>query len=259
MDGGELKGAVLTFADMTETKAAEESLRRAVLARDEVLAVVSHDLRNPVSTVVSAAGLLLEIELPPEQVKEHLRAMKRSAERMNRLIQDLLEVARLEAGKSPVHPSRIPVLDLLDEVVGGHAKGAESRGVGLAGELEGGLEEVWGDRDRLVQVLTNLVENALKFTPSGGKVEVSAHRAADGAGVVFSVSDTGEGISREDQDRLFDRFWQVGRRDSRGAGLGLSIVKGLVEAHGGKVWVESEPGKGSTFRFSLPGKPRSLD
>ncbi len=252
MDGRELKGAVLTLADMTEIREAEETLRRAVRVRDEVLAVVSHDLRNPVGTIVSAAGLLLEMELPPEKVEVHLRAMKRSGERMNRLIQDLLDVARMEAGTFTVHASRVPARPLLQEVVDAHAEAAEEKGVGLTWKVDDDTGTIRGDRDRLVQVLSNLVGNALKFTPTGGRVELDASRDPTTGAVVLRVSDTGVGISSEDRERLFDRFWQVSRRDSEGAGLGLSIVKGLVEAHGGRVEVESEPGKGSTFRVILP-------
>jgi len=253
MDGAELKGAVLSFTDMTETQAAEESLRQAVRARDEVLAVVSHDLRNPVGTIFSAASLLLELELPSEKRREHLATVQRSAMRMNRLIQDLLDVARMEAGALSVAPASFSFRDLVQEVVASHRVQAEVDGIRLRQEVPDEVGAVWGDRDRLLQVLTNLVENALKFTPAGGRVDVVCRKDGDSGDLRVSVSDTGPGILPEDQERLFDRFWQVSRKDKRGAGLGLSIAKGIVEAHGGKVWVESREGEGSTFWFSLPG------
>ena len=255
MDGPELRGAVLSFTDMTETRAAEESLRRAVRARDEVLAVVSHDLRNPIGTIFSAASLLLTLDPSPEKRREHLLAVKRSAERINRLIQDLLDVARLEAGALPVHPGPFHGERLLHEVLDAHRRRAERKGVSLRARVPPAIRVAWGDRHRVTQILTNLVENALRETPSPGTIILGAEEEPGGGGVRFYVSDTGPGIRAEDQERLFDRFWQVTRKDKGGAGLGLSIVKGIVEAHHGKVWVESEVGKGSIFWFSLPAGP----
>jgi PAS domain S-box-containing protein len=255
MDGPVLKGAVMTFADMTETRAAEESLRQAVQARDEVLAVVSHDLRNPVGTIFSAASLLLELELAPDKRREHLESVKRSAERMNRLIQDLLDVARMEAGALSVEPQRFMVEELLEEVVQSYTSQADKRGIRIRAGVEPGAGEGWGDRHRLSQVLSNLVENALRYSPAAAEIRVQAEGAPNGEGLRISVADRGPGISSEDMERLFDRFWQVSRKDKRGAGLGLAIARGLVEAHGGTIGVESELGAGSVFWFSLPGKP----
>ncbi len=255
-DGAELKGAVLSFTDMTETRAAEESLRQAVRARDEVLAVVSHDLRNPVGTIYSAASLLLDLELPPEKEREHLATVKRSAARMNRLIRDLLDVARLEAGVLSVAPAVFQVRDLVREALESHRVQAEADSVCLRERVPEEVGEAWGDRDRLLQVLSNLLGNALRFTPSGGWVEVAVRTDEVTGGLQVSVSDSGPGISQEDQERLFDRFWQVSRKDKQGAGLGLSIAKGIVEAHGGTVWVESREGEGSTFCFTVPGEVR---
>jgi PAS domain S-box-containing protein len=253
MDGAELRGAVLSFTDMTETRAAEASLRQAVQARDEVLAVVSHDLRNPVGTIFSAASLLLTFNPPPEKTREHLLAVKRSAERVNRLIQDLLDVARLEAGALPVHPAPFHTEPLLHEVLEGQRRSADDREISLKSQIPPGICPGWGDRHRVVQALTNLLENALRETPEGGRVTVGVVEDQKAEGLRFFVTDTGPGIPLEDQERLFDRFWQVSRKDKGGAGLGLSIVKGIVEAHAGEVWVESTAGRGSTFWFHLPG------
>jgi signal transduction histidine kinase len=252
---GEHRGAVLSFVDMTEIRAAEASLRQAVQARDEVLAVVSHDLRNPVGTIFSAASLLLSLDPAPEKRREHLLAVKRSAERLNRLIDDLLDVARLEVGSLPVHPGPFHTERLVQEVLEAHKRRAVDRGLSLSATVPDLVPPAWGDRHRIVQALTNLVENALRETPAGGEISVGVQADPRGSGLRFFVSDSGPGIRREDQDRLFDRFWQVRRKDRGGAGLGLSIVKGVVEAHGGEVWVESEEGKGSTFWFSLPEGP----
>ncbi len=254
-DGPALRGGVLTFTDMTEARAAEASLRQAIGARDEVLAVVSHDLRNPVGTIFSTAGLLLELDLTRERERELLVGVQRSAQRMNRLIQDLLDVARMEAGVLPVAPGPFEVEGLLRELEEAHRPRGAEAGVRIGVVSPGEGAEGWGDRDRVLQVLSNLLENALKFTPAGGEVEVGAQEAGEGEGLLFWVSDSGKGIAPEDQGRLFDRFWQAGRRDRRGAGLGLSIVKGLVEAHGGRVWVQSGDPTGNTFQFTLPSKP----
>jgi len=253
MDGFEPRGAVLSFTDMTETRAAEASLRQAVQVRDEVLAVVSHDLRNPVGTIFSAASLLLTLDPSPEKRREHLIAVKNSAERMNRLIQDLLDVGRLEAGVLTVHSGSFKVEPLLKEVLDGHRARAEDRRVSLVTRIPLGIPMAWGDRYRMIQILTNLLDNALRETPKEGEIVVGVEEDVGGKGLRFFVSDTGPGIRPEDQDRLFDRFWQVSRKDKGGAGLGLSIVKGIVEAHRGRVWVESGEGTGTTFWFFLPG------
>jgi PAS domain S-box-containing protein len=255
-DGTELKGAVLSFTDMTETREAEESLRQAVQAREEVLGVVSHDLRNPLGTIYSAASLLLDLELTPEKRRAHLETVKRSAERMNRLIRDLLDVALLEAGGFRVIPSPFNVRELVLELLVSQRLQAVDAGVQLRSHVPDEVGEAWGDRDRILQALGNLVENALRLAPRGGQVEVSARTATQGGELHLSVADTGPGISPEDQERLFDRFWQVSRKDKLGAGLGLSIAKGIVEAHGGRIWVESREGDGSTFWLSIPPGPR---
>jgi len=255
MDGKELRGGVLSFTDMTATRAAQASLREAVQARDEVLAVVSHDLRNPVGTIVSGASLLLTLDPSPDKRREHLQAIKRSAQRINRLIQDLLDVARMEVGALSIHPGPFQVAPLLQELAEGNRRQAQGRGLELAVEVGEGSPEAWGDRYRVIQALTNLVENALRETPAGGRITVGASTEGPGGGVRFYVSDTGPGISAEDRGRLFDRFWQVSQR-KEGTGLGLSIVKGIAEAHGGKVGVETAVGEGSRFWFTLPPGPR---
>jgi len=257
-DGGAIRGAVLTFTDMTETRATEEKLREAIQARDEVLAVVSHDLRNPVGTIFSSASLLLELKLSEERQREQLLSVKRAAGRMNRLIQDLLDVARMEAGALRVTADHFQLGELLAEIVLMHRETARKRGVHLESRSPDAYAQCWGDRDRVQQVLSNLVENALKFSAQGGAVEVGAREEPEENGVLFWVSDTGPGIDAADKEQLFDRFWQESRRDKRGAGLGLSIVKGLVEAHGGTVWVESEEGVGTTFLFRLPDHTSAL-
>jgi signal transduction histidine kinase len=167
---------------------------------------------------------------------------------MNRLIEDLLDVARMEAGTLSLSPTPQPTESLLREAV--EAAQPLAGEVHLLLEEPGALPPVLADRDRLLQVFSNLLGNALKFTPRGGQVRVGA-RAQD-EHVRFYVRDTGPGLNEDALAHIFDRFWQLDRKDRRGAGLGLSIVKGLVEAHGGRLRVESEPGHGSTFSFTVP-------
>lgn len=250
LDGRELKGLVLTFTDLTQIRKVEAELRKAIQARDEVVAVVSHDLKNPVGTIHAAADLLRSGILPPEAREEHLAIVIRAAERMDRLIQDLLDVARIEAGGLSVDPRPVAVDAILEEARAMAEPVASEKDLRLRSRVEGDLPPVLADRDRLLQVFSNLVGNALKFTPSGGCVTLRA-RAEDGA-VAFSVADTGRGFDAEARDHLFDRFWQVNRQARDGAGLGLAIVKGILDAHGSAIQVESEPGEGATFSFSLP-------
>jgi len=280
VDHGRILGAVLTFADMTEIRETEEALRRAVHARDEVVSIVSHDLKNPLGVVAGAAELLLDLPLEPEERDNQARIIRRSAERMGRLVGDLLDVARMEAGAMVVRQTAEPVGPLLEEVYENFTPWATERGISLELEVDDQLSTARMDPDRIHQALSNLLGNALKFTPEGGRVtlggrlgsgeeEVSGvhsgtRRIAPGepgengseggslASVVLSVSDTGPGIDPEDAEYLFDRFWQASRDDRTGAGLGLAIVRGIAEAHGGRVEVDSTPGEGATFRVILP-------
>jgi signal transduction histidine kinase len=171
------------------------------------------------------------------------------AARMNRLIQDLLDVARMEAGQLTLERARLAPAELTFEATEMQRPLATSSSLELRLDLAPNLPELWGDRHRLMQVFENLIGNAIKFTPPGGRITVAA--APREREVVFSVADTGRGITPEGLTRVFDRFWQATRVDRQGAGLGLPITKGIVEAHGGRIWVESALGQGSTFFFSI--------
>jgi PAS domain S-box-containing protein len=249
-DGKVVPGGVLTLTDMTEIRQAEEALKQAVHDRDQVVAVVSHDLRNPLGTILAASELLVEVELPESKRDDQLRIIRRASRRMSRLLEDLLDVSRIEAGGLTVDPEPIDLEPLLREAVELHLPLVEESGVELGSELEANLPLVLADHERILQVLSNLIGNAFKHTKRDGRVTVTARR--DGDVVVLSVIDTGEGIAAQDLERLFDRFWQARMRGRSGAGLGLAIVKGIVEAHRGRVWVESVPEEGSAFHFTLP-------
>jgi PAS domain S-box-containing protein len=231
--------------------------RQAVRARDEVVAVVSHDLRNPLNAVLIASTVLTEYGDPErlgERDHKQLEIIRRSAEQMTALTQDLLEVSSLESGSVEMNPRPCGCATLLGAADEMFRPVAEEQGVALVVEPpKDELPAVQADYGRVLQVYGNLVGNAIKFTPSGGRVEVGAARAADY--VRFWVRDTGPGIEREHLPRLFDRFWQARRGGRAGAGLGLAIAKNIVEGHGGQIWAESTPGQGSTFHFTLPVSP----
>lgn len=225
--------------------------QQAVRAREEVLAIVSHDLRNPLSSVTLGASLLQMSETLSPDDREQIDTIEVSAKRMNRLIADLLDVTRLEGGKRlPVQQESVPVGELLQEVVELFGAQASVANVTLhcAGDPE--LPPVYADRHRVMQVLSNLIGNAMKFTPPGGRVEVRAKLQDDM--VEFEVSDTGPGIPKENLNDIFSPYWQAKRTERMGAGLGLSIAKGIVEAHGGKIRVASEPDRGTQFYFTIP-------
>jgi signal transduction histidine kinase len=252
VDGTELKGAVLTFTDMTEIREKEEALRRAVRVREEVVSIVSHDLRNPLGTVAAAADLLLDLPLDDEERKKQANIIKRSAERMSRLIGDLLDVSRIEAGALVVRPALEDPRGVLEEARSIFAPQAETKGITLEVKVEPDVPSVMLDRDRILQALSNLIGNSLKVTEAGGCITMGAALVSEGEGVSISVTDTGPGIPEDAMDRLFDRFWQASRHDRTGSGLGLAIVRGIAEAHHGSVWVYSEVGHGAAFHIVLP-------
>lgn len=225
--------------------------QRATQARDDVLAVVAHDLRNPLHSILMQANLLRRRGPEPERrSRKPADTIERAATRMNRLIQDLLDVARMEAGRLSVEASRVSARQIVLDSYAAQSPLASSSSLDLRLDLPEELPEIWADRDRLLQVLENLIGNAVKFTEPGGVITVAA--TSRNGEVLFSVFDTGRGISPEELGHLFDRFWQ-GRKVRRlGAGLGLPIVKGIVEAHRGRIWVESTRGQGSTFFFTVP-------
>jgi signal transduction histidine kinase len=243
----------VVLRDITDRKHAEEELRRAVTERDRVLEIVAHDLRNPLSNILLSAGLDARRGEPERRNRRALDAIARAATRMNDLIDDLLDVTRIEAGQLKMELESLRAADLVFEAAEMQTALASSAGIEVRLDLAPNVHALWGHRDRLLQVFENLVGNAIKFTPSGGHITIGA--ALKDENVLFRVADTGRGIPSESLPHVFDRFWQTKTAGRLGAGLGLAIAKGIVEAHGGRIWVESTPGVGSTFFFTIPKAP----
>lgn len=231
-------------------RAAEQAAR----TREDMVAVVSHDLKNPLATVQMAVSFLKEEIVPPDDAhaleRKQLDVIQRSADRMYRLIHQLLDAASIEAGR--LHLSRSPVTayELVIDAIELLRSLAQQNRVELNADVPTGLPMVDADRERMLQVFSNIGGNAIKFTPRGGRVDFRV--AHCGSALKFSIRDSGPGIAPDDLPHLFERFWQAEKTRSIGSGLGLPIAKRLIEAHGGEISVESRPGQGSCFTFTLP-------
>ena len=219
-------------------------------AREDVLGVVAHDLRNPLNLVSMTTQLLMEPDLTPERRKSTFAINARAVQRMNRLIADLLDVVRMEAGHLSLNVGATDVARVLGETMEAFQARAAEQGISLLLSPEPPNAIVQADEERVLQLIDNLVGNALKFTPSGGRVTIGGF--VDSNELRVTVADTGPGIPEEQRARLFERFWQARGADRRGLGLGLPIAKGIAEAHGGRLWVESTMGSGTTFHFAMP-------
>lgn len=263
-DSGTLFSVVMR--DVSEQRRSEALVQRAladaenaVRDRDDLLDLVSHDLRNPVSAVKMLASALLRIPAAttathlPVVASEHAGVMLQAATQMDTLIQDLLDVTRLERGQLRISCKPEAIGALLSNTADVLAPLAAARGVTLETELEAGLPMVSIDADRIGQVLSNLVGNAVKFTSNGGHVKLRASRQP--GGILIVVQDSGAGIATEDLPFVFDRFWQSKRTDRSGAGLGLAIAHGIVRAHGGTLRLESEVGRGTSALLTLTAEP----
>jgi PAS domain S-box-containing protein len=223
--------------------------RSAIRARDDMIAVVSHDLRDPLQTITAAAATL-RFESAEGERAESVRRISLASTQMRRLVQDLLDLSRIDAGQLSIRQDRISLTALLQEAHTMFQPQAEAKGVRLECSVAEDLPPVAGDPHRVLQVLQNLIGNALKFVPAGGAITLSAEWQADVIRV--SIRDTGVGIAADDLAKVFDRFWRAERRDGGGVGLGLAVAKGIVEAHGGRIGAQSQLGAGSIFYFTLP-------
>jgi signal transduction histidine kinase/HAMP domain-containing protein len=243
-------GAVLAVYDLTQ-------IRRLESVRRDFVANVSHELKTPLTVVGGFAETLAEDDVPPEQRRLFAETIRTNAQRMQRIVDDLLDLSRIESGGWVPAPQQLAVRDVAAEAVAAAADSAAARGIALRVEVAPGAERVWADPTALRQVLGNLVDNAVRHT-SEGEVRVTAEPTAEG--VAIAVRDTGSGIAPEHLSRIFERFYRVDPARSRaggGTGLGLAIVRHLVEAHGGRVRAESAPGRGTAVIAHFPAAPRS--
>jgi signal transduction histidine kinase len=225
--------------------------QRAVKTREDVLAIVSHDLKNPLTTIALALHLLRQFEqIDTEEVRKVADKVQRAVDRMLLLIADLLDFSKIDSGTFSIEPHAVNLSDAILPAIDGQRGLAEARQQTLEVRLPSAPLEVAVDVRRIGQVISNLLGNAIKFTPEGGKIQVAVREQENK--IVVSVSDTGPGIRPEYLPKVFERFWQAEGTRHMGTGLGLSITKGIVNAHGGTIWVESQLGKGSSFYFTLP-------
>lgn len=253
------------FEEALRARAAAEE---ADAAKSAFLSTVSHELRTPLTSVLGFAKIIkkrLEDRIFPlvqiddrrvqqtiQQVQENLQVVVGEGERLTKLIDDVLDLAKIEAGKLEWHMEPVTLQDVIDHATAATSSLLEPKGLALVKEVDATLPAINGDRDRLIQVVINLISNAVKFTDTGS---VTCRAVRLGGSIVVSVIDTGLGIAPADQPKVFERFKQVGDTltdKPKGTGLGLPICREIVEHHGGRVWVDSEPGKGSAFSFSLP-------
>jgi NtrC-family two-component system sensor histidine kinase KinB len=244
-------GAVVLFRDVTQ-------LRQLDRLKGEFVATASHELRTPVTSLGMSVGLLQERLAGRLDDSERglLNAATEDVDRLRALADDLLDLSRVEAGRLDLEPVPVEPSSIVEEAASAFSVAAEGAGLSVAASSQAGLPSVIVDAPRIRRVLANLMANAIRHTPAGGHVAVRASSADDG--VLFEVEDTGEGIAQEDQQRVFDRFVRVaGSRAAGGTGLGLTLAREIVEAHGGRIGVRSERGRGSTFWFVLPVEAES--
>ncbi len=241
---------ILFLQEITEEK-------RVEAIKKDFVANVSHELRTPLASIKGYSETLLDGGLDDRKtLKEFLRVIDRHATRMSRLIDDLLTLSTIESEQISVVKESLDIKELVSSTVSGLEKEAKDKGIRLGASFKKGLPPVLGDRDRLEQVMVNLLDNAIKYTPSGGQISVAVSNS-DGE-VRVDVKDTGIGIPEKDMPRIFERFYRIDKARSRelgGTGLGLAIVKHIIQGHNGKVWVESTPERGSKFSFTLKAAP----
>jgi CheY-like chemotaxis protein len=237
------------LADAADERRKREELEEAVRNRDAVLSVVAHDLRNPLNIISLAANTILQ-QLPEGTPRRTAERILRSAQRADRMIRDLLTVSAIETGRFAIDAQPVETAELILGALESQFSLATAASIIVAADVSPELPPVHADEQRLLDVLENLISNAVKFTAPGGSITVGASRR--GAEVLIWVKDSGFGIPAEQLPYIFDRFWQAKKKERRGMGLGLSICKATVEAHGGRIWAESVVGLGTTVFFTLP-------
>jgi len=245
------KGIALRAALSIENSHLYNESQKAIASREEILAVVSHDLKNPLTTIKLIGETLQLLQSPDKNTCiSFAKKIDQSVKQMQVLIGDLLDFASIQGGSFSVNKHAESLLDALRETTESIQAQAEANHQSLVMDFSPDLPKVNVDLPRIVQVISNLLSNAIKFTPAGGTIKISA--AVRNSDILVSASDTGPGIAAENLIKIFDRFWQADSTKHKGSGLGLSIAKGIVQAHGGKIWAESELQKGATFYFTIP-------
>ena len=244
-----------------EIEIANERLKELDRLKSSFVSNVSHELRTPLTAIEGLADNLLDGITGPLTIKQasYMVGIKESTERLERLINDLLDLSVIEAGKAELKPTSFSMMSLLREVAETLKPMAETKRISLEIASANGHSMAWADRDKVTQVLTNLIGNAVKFTPNRGKITMMVSPSAKDAWLQVSVTDTGPGIPPEEASKIFDEFYQMnqpGRDKSKGVGLGLAIAKKLVEMHRGEIGVESVVGRGSSFSFTIPAYNR---
>jgi len=235
-----------------ELALANERLKELDKLKSDFVSMVSHELRTPLAAMRTSAQVLEVADIDTETKKEMLDIILRNIDRLTNLVNDLLDLSRIESGRMELKFERVSLDSVIADSIESVRQTAIEKGIALNIELPKDLAPVKADREKLTQVIINLLNNAVKFTPRGGEISIKASEL--NGQVEVRVSDTGIGIPPEDLNRVFDRFYQVDStltREAGGTGLGLAICKGIIEAHNGEIWAESEPGKGSTFIFTL--------
>jgi two-component system, OmpR family, phosphate regulon sensor histidine kinase PhoR len=243
----ETRGVIVAFHDISRLKNLER-------IRQDFVANVSHELRTPLATIKGYAETLLDGAWKEQVAFQFIQVIKRHTDRLTKIVEDLLTLSRIESKGFQLKTQRVPISELITDALEFVKEGVEKKGISISGDDVSSSLSVQADRSYLEQVLINLLDNAIKYTPEGGRIEVSAEDRGDEE-ILFSVKDNGIGIPKEDLSRIFERFYRVDKGRSQemgGTGLGLSIVKHIVQTHAGRVWAESQPGKGSTFYFTLP-------
>lgn len=239
--------------DLRELRRAEEDKVKAIRTREEMLDVVSHDLKNPLSAILMNAILLFR-KIPPEPdqntQRKQIEMIQRSAEQMKKLIADLLDLSKVESGRLILEKSEGSSKRLLEDTLDLVGPQISLKNIRVERSFPDSAAEVYCDRDRMLQVFSNILGNAVKFTPKGGVIRLGVE--ADERETRFFITDSGPGIPENELPKIFDRYWQAKDAQKHGSGLGLTIAKRIVEAHGGKLWAESSPGCGSTFHIALP-------
>jgi two-component system, OmpR family, phosphate regulon sensor histidine kinase PhoR len=248
-EGEQIKGAIAVFHDISRLKELEK-------IRQDFVANVSHELRTPLTTIKGYTETLLDGALKESLAPQFLQVIQKHADRLAKIVEDLLALSKIESKEFYLKVERLPLSELIDDISDFVKEATEKKKISISRSIIPSTLEVMGDRSYLEQVFINLLDNAIKYTHEGGEVSISAFENEQRE-IQVLIQDNGMGIPKEDLSRIFERFYRVDKGRSQelgGTGLGLSIVKHIIHAHGGRVWVESQPGKGSTFYFTLPNR-----